>query len=301
MSHQIAISHEFSTFFLLLLSAGYEKNTEGRLAFDEESITRFLELVQQEQLLSNFVRSIQQLSLVPTEYIRLAHYVLRSPESSPGPFSDAKQNEVVRQWWNGGAENALQTIIKNESVHNILNNHHKRLNTIPDYTNECLLKELQPVADFLHLSSTDTPTVYLQVNGFERFGRATNYAGQRQWIVAPVMTGTIAWRSVRHEFLHLILKKIFPHHHDYQYGITPVSEEYKNDSARVQFEENCVAALSLFFLSDQSRPSNHRYFRDRGFSRIDELVAFFITHCHHAGEPLSAALLQQLCQQLQKS
>lgn len=298
MLSQIYFSKEFATFFLLLLAAGYEEKTEDRFAFDEETIAEFFDLLRKEKVLSDFILSLQQLPIEPNAYIRLAHYVLGSPESV-GPFSDAKQNEAAQQWWSGDAKNALQTIIKNESVQNILNNHQQRLSAILDYTNECLLKELQQVVDFFHLSLADTPAFCLHVNGFERLGRATNYAGEQKLVVAPIVVGAIAWRSVRHEFFHLILKKIFPHQKDYQYGVTPVPEEYKNDSARVRFEENCVAALSLFFLPEPSRQNNHHYLRDRGFSRIDELVEFFTSHCQNTDEPLSAELLQQLCRQLQ--
>jgi|GEM_PF-1840280 len=301
MQTKIIFSQEFAVFFLLLLTAGYEKNTDDRFAFDEEAITQFLNLVQQEKVLSDFVKVLQQLPVEPAAYVRLAHYVLCSPESVSGPFSNVKQNKIAQQWWDDGAKKSLQIIIKNESVQKILNNHQQRLNAIPDYTKECLLKELQQVIDFLHLSFVDAPALCLHVNGFERLGRATNYNGKQKLVVAPIMAGAIAWRSVRHEFLHFIIKKIFPHQLGYQYGITPVPEEYKNDPVRVQFEENCVAALSLFFLPEPSRQNNRRYFHDRGFLRIDELVEFFSIHCQNAREPLSAELLQQLCQQLQKN
>lgn len=128
---------------------------------------------------------------------------------------------------------------------------------ILDYDEKTIENELSKVLKLFSLPRNFFQEIFCHLNLLESYQRGTNYFIDNHYTISSSLCfdGTLNRRTIRHEFMHLIFKKITGSESDY-------SEE---------FEESFVTVANLFFVEENKRSNNIKFYFDNGYFKPQEV------------------------------
>lgn len=267
--------------FLIINSAGYkyENNPAGQHPLRSKMVAEFFNIIKQEPKQIRLLSQIKDLPCSSNEYIRLINLLFKTQDNDP--FFDSKNIKVIKNIFITN----IKELEKSTAIKNLYKQYCSDIKNYTDLRKYCK-KELERVIKFFNLkSSAINLIIQTHLNLLDSFQRGTNYNNGKTKIISFSLNfdNNINWQTVRHEFMHLLLKNKY--HNDLTKSniVLPVGKGYLQDSVRVKFEENFIYAANLFFIPEQKkRDSNLKYFFDSGYTRIYEFYNliddYFIKH-----------------------
>ena len=279
------------TIFLIINAAGYdyENNPKGMNSLRMDFRNRAANLVLKNKAFSNIVKAIKEMPLLCLEYVHIANFIMM-PKLVRG-----LNQKLLKQF---------NEVIKLPIINQLFKQYCSALLSIPDYSDEYFSLHLHPVLDFFHLKPSAIDCIKIHLNLLESYSRGTNYyAPKENYIsISLDLQNQISWSAVRHEFMHILLKKIIQLESSIENKITlAVSKDYKDDIPRVKFDENFILAANLFFIEDEDkRENNLKYFYDNGFRDIHTFYEFIETNFAKSNKKLSNRIISELAQKFVK-
>jgi len=283
--------------FLLINEAGYcyENNSKGehetRKKFrkkTKESINKYPEIMK-------FVKIIKKTKMPTNEYVRLVNLVI--PLKNKIDLSKFCEDKNISK----KIKNQFNKISKIKKIDDLFNEYKKDLKDIQNYKVDNFNKELNKVLNFFHLDKNIKLDINIHLNLLESYYRGTNYSTNSNQIISTSLDfdNKINWQTVRHEFMHLLLKKIFKNDLENKKIIISVNKNYSRDNLRVKFEENFILAANLFFLDEQKkRDCNLKYFYNCGYKKIYIFYSLIEDYFIKSKQKLSNKLLDEFLMQI---
>lgn len=279
------------TIFLTINAAGYdyENNPKGMHSLRKDFRNKITGLISKNKVFSDIISIIKRIHLPSDDYMRLANFIMM-PKLAPG--SDQK---LLKQF---------NKVIKLPIINQLFNQYCRALSNIPDYSRDAFFSNLRPVLNFFHLKSSVIRRVKIHLNLLESYSRGTNYyTPEGSYISTSLdLQDCISWPTVRHEFMHILLKKIVRLRGSIESKLTiAVNKDYQDDIPRVKFDENFILAANLFFISDENkRKNNLKYFYDNGFRDIYAFFEFIEVNFAKSNKKLSNQIISELAQKFVK-
>lgn len=289
--------------FFIINAAGYdyENNKNGmypaRVNFREKGI----EMKRKNKFFSWLIEYIKKMPLKPNEYIRLANLIINAENKNYRIFQDKELNSLITEKYNEIKDKIIDYINLKE-MKELFNKYKDRLLKVLDYKEELFYREIKKVLRLFNLPKNFPLSINIHLNLLDSYNRATNYFLEDKSIISISLNsdGRIAWGAFRHEYIHLLLKKIYKSDLANKNIKIPVNKNYEKDNQRVKFEENFIQAANLFFIDDrQKRQNNLNYFFDIGYTRIKEFYDFIEKQFVGNKVSLSEKVLQALIKSLE--
>ena len=271
MKTKLEPNKKLFTIFLLINAAGYnyENNPGGMHPLRKHFRKVFRDSLGADPVAKRLVKPIRSMPLVSDEYIRLANLVML-PQEYKDIYKDRTKSRLINQIWNKELLN-FNKILESTALEKLFSDYCDALETIPTYETEYYYQQFKKVLDFFHLSENIPLNINVHLNLLDSYSRGTNYFTPKDKYISCSLdyNNEISWKTVRHEFMHIILKQVFKDDLSNRQVDIPVNKNYANESLRVKFDENFVLAANSFFLKTQTeRVNNLKYINDHGYKKI---------------------------------
>ncbi len=289
--------------FLIINAAGYnyENNPKGMHPLRIDFRNKAANLILKNKIFSDVVATIKKIPLSPDDYVRLANFTMMSKlarnlnQNKADRLMSVHLKKLLRQF---------NKVLKSPIITQLFNQYCRALLNIPDYSRGAFSSHLHPVLDFFHLESSVIRRIKIHLNLLESYSRGTNYyMSEGGYIsVSLDLQNRISWPTVRHEFMHILLKKIIRLGGSIEDKlIIATDKNYQDDLPRVKFDENFVLAANLFFIGDENkRKNNLKYFYDNGFRNIYTFYEFIETNFAKSNKKLSNRIISELAKEFVK-
>lgn len=303
MKIRIKPNKKLFTIFLLINAAGYnyETNTGGMHSIRKQFREKIFRIFSSNLLIKKFIRLIRDLPLPSNEYIRLANWIMLPQKNLLFLYNNQKKDQLICQKYSKIIP-VFNQILKLKEIKKLFQEYCNELKFLSDYQAKKIVAEFQKVLRFFLLSPrTISLNIYIHINLLDSYNRGTNYYYSRwQYISCSLdINNKISWKTIRHEFMHLLLKKIFKDDLKNKSLSIPVNKNYVKDNLRVKFEENFILATNLFFITDQKKRNNNlRFYYDKGYKKIFKFYNFIEDNFSKSRRSLSSQLLNYLIQKL---
>ncbi|MDP2638875.1 MAG: hypothetical protein Q8P06_01755 [Candidatus Azambacteria bacterium] len=279
------------TIFLIINAADYdyENNPEGMHPIREDFRNKATVLISKNKVFSDIIATIKKMSMPSSDYVRLANFIM-TPKLAHG-----SNKKLLGQF---------NRVIKSPIVNPLFNQYCTALLNIPDYSKKAFSSYLHPVLDFFHLKPLDIGRIKIHLNLLESYSRGTNYYASGGGYISTSLDlqSRISWPTVRHEFMHILLKKIIRLEKSIENKLLlSAGKDYRDDIPRVKFDENFILAANLFFIGDENkRKNNLKYFYDKGFRDIHTFYEFIETNFAKSNKKLSSKMISELVKKFVK-
>lgn len=280
--------------FLLINAAGYdyENNPKGERETRKRFRKKAKQLVNQYSEIQEFIKIIQKTKIPNSEYVRLANLIMLSKNSTNLPKDISSQ-----------IKHQFDEVSKLEVITNLFREYTKDVeNTLNNLKANCFDEELNKTLNFFNLSEENIKiNLQIHLNLLESYCRGTNYFDDNNQIISTSLDfdEKISWQTVRHEFMHILLKSVFKNNlKDIDIEI-PVDQDYSQDDLRVKFDENFILAANLFFIDEQEkRDCNLKYFYDRGYGKIHKFYSLIEEYFVKSKSKLSDEILNEFARKI---
>lgn len=275
------------TIFLMINAAGYdyENNPKGMHPLRMDFRDKAAALISENKIFSDAVAIIKKIPLSPDDYVRLANFIMM-----PKLVRASNQTKKLLS--------QFDKMVKLPVINKLFNQYCEALSNISDYSKNVFSLHLRPVLDFFHLKSSVKNNIRIHLNLLESYSRGTNYyTPEGSYISASLdLQDCISWPTVRHEFMHILLKKIIRLRSSIENKLAiAVNRDCRDEISRVKFDENFILAANLFFIEDEDRRKNNlKYFYDNGFRDIHTFYKFIETNFVKSNKKLSNHIISEL-------
>ncbi|MCX6812983.1 MAG: hypothetical protein NTV77_00605 [Candidatus Azambacteria bacterium] len=291
------------TIFLIINAAGYdyENNPNGVHPLRIDFRNKTANLILKNEIFSDIVATIKKIPLPSDDYVCLANFIMM-PKLARNSNKD-KTDKLVSVHLKKLLEQ-FNKIIKSPIINQLFNKYCRTLSNIPNYSKSNFSSHLCPVLDFFHLRPSIIRRIKIHLNLLESCSRGTNYYMSESGYISVSLDlqNHISWPTVRHEFMHILLKKIIRLEGSIENKLAiAVDKNYQDASPRVKFDENFVLAANLFFIGDENkRKNNLKYFYDKGFYNIYTFYKFIETNFAKSNKKLSNRIISELVKEFVK-
>ena len=201
---------------------------------------------------------------------RLGNLALISDKKYSLVKNKQKNALILRKWRE--IRPLIKKVSKFDFFESLFKEYCLEINKLGDLKRGKIRNELSRVLRFFKLSNNIFKVADVNINLLDSYNRGTNYNIAKRPIISCSLTtdNKMNWATLRHEFMHLILKKIFKDKIGDKNKSLPVNTDYLRDNFRAKFDENFILAANLFFIKEETkRQNNLKFFYAKGFKRIN--------------------------------
>ncbi len=246
--------YKFFFIFLVINLLGYkqENNPAGmhpiRIKAKKLQVTNFLLLNKVKKLLKKIFKNT-------SEYPGIANLFL-----TPGIkiFEDEGQNKKVKNLFKNQLKPLLAQLNQDKQIKSFYRETY--LPAINKLTSDKNNRKLQNLAKdtlkFLRLKPKDINLdIEVFINLLDSYSRGTNYfkKGKKYIFSSLTFKNKISWDTIRHEFLHLILKELNKKRYDDKSIKLPVNKDYAKDDFRTKLDEYLVRAINIIIITGKDK------------------------------------------------
>jgi len=286
--------------FLLINAAGYnyENNPLGFHPIRKYFRQKIRNLSKKDTIIHEGIKIIKSFPLRSEEYIRLVNLVVL-PDEYLSLFDNIDKSKAIYKKWKKILP-IFNNIVNKKEIDIFFKDYSKKIKGLPEYKINRFKKEFLSVIKFFNLRILPLK-IKTHLNLLDSYNRGTNYFTKNsQYICLSLnIKNKINWATLKHEFMHILLKYLFKNELRNLKISIPVNKNYAKDNLRTKFDENFILAANTFFLKDKNKQENNlKYYYDHGFRKINTFKFFIEENFVKNKKRLSSARLNELVKQL---
>lgn len=254
----------FTAFLLInVLGYNYENNPQGRHQVRKLLTNKLRNCVKKDGSIDLLKTQIINAKLPKPEYIRLVNVVYTNKTDKFLKQYLAKKNTLLL------FKRAVIKLSETKEIKQLHQLYIQETKRIKEYNYNTTKKYLESVLHFFNIPTNTPLNIRAHLNLLESYRRGSNYLSHKDNIISFSLkfNNKISWPSVRHEFMHILLKRALKNS-KIQLSL-PVNKLYTHDSKQVKFAENFIYASNIFFIKDKKNSTNNlKFYYDQGFKKI---------------------------------
>lgn len=269
MKINIIPNKQLFAIFFLINAAGYDYEGNSQGMHPVRRLFREKVMGYNSRGIEKIVGLIRQMPLPKDQLNRLANLMFVS-DKKYSLVENKRKNALILRKWNE-VYPLIKKFIRSDIFDLLFKDYVKTVSGLKMLKSSEILNQIRKVLKFFNLSVNLFEKVDININLFDGYSRGTNYFNAKKPIIScsPNLKNKLSLGTIRHEFMHLILKKIFREKFLGNKKRLPVNKNYYRDSFRVKFDENFILAANLFFVREEvKRQNNLKFFHDKGFKKI---------------------------------